>query len=81
MTRSGSAEAASISWGLAFVALGAVLLLDNLEVLRMRDAIRWVALAMRDLWPLVFVAVGIGMIADGWRKRRRRAAGTAGAGS
>ena len=60
---------------------GGVLVLDNLEIFRLRDAVRWMALAMGDLWPLAFVGVGIGMIADGWRERRRRPAGAAGAGS
>lgn len=81
MTRSDSAASASIFWGLAFVALGGVLVLDNLEIFRLRDAVRWMALAMGDLWPLAFVGVGIGMIANGWRERRRRPAGAAGAGS
>jgi hypothetical protein len=81
MRRSGSAAAGSIFWGLAFVALGTVLLLDNLEVLRMRDAIRWMALAIRDLWPILFVAIGIGMIADGVGKRRGPQAAEPGVGS
>jgi hypothetical protein len=54
------------------LAFGIALSLQNLGVVRFSDVVRAVALWVRDLWPLLFVAGGIGLILDARKGRRGR---------
>ncbi|MGH9367620.1 MAG: LiaI-LiaF-like domain-containing protein [Thermoanaerobaculia bacterium] len=70
MKRSGAARGnGSLGFGVIVLAFGIVLLLHNLGVTDVRDVIRAAALSVRDLWPLLFVAWGVGLILEGLRGR------------
>lgn len=45
-------------WGLFFILLGALLLLDNFNVIR----IGWTARDIWRFWPVLFVLVGLNLI-------------------
>jgi hypothetical protein len=51
-----------IAWGLSWIAVGAIILLNNLEV---------IAVGIEVLWPLVLVILGANLVFRGaWRRRR-----------
>lgn len=80
MTRSGPSRGnGSPGFGVALAAGGLLLLLHNLGMLDLRDAIRAAAIALRDLWPLLFVVGGARLIVESLRRRRGRVAGGAAA--
>jgi hypothetical protein len=58
--------------GILVLAFGIALSLQNLGVVRFSDVVRAVALSVGDLWPLLFVAGGIGLILDAGKGRRGR---------
>lgn len=55
-------KAGSIFWGILLIALGAVLLLGNFEVISYR--------VIFDLWPLVVILIGAKLVVDYYRGKR-----------
>jgi len=51
--------------GIAIIALGALFLLDSLGLVESRYVVR-------QIWPLIFVAIGIGILTKPGRSQRRR---------
>jgi hypothetical protein len=52
-----------IGWGLSWIAVGAIILLNNLGV---------IAVGIGVLWPVVLVILGINLVLYGARRRARR---------
>ena len=52
-----------IGWGLSWIAVGAIILLNNLGV---------IAVGIGVLWPVVLVILGINLVFYGARRRARR---------
>ncbi len=55
-------SARKIAWGMSWIAIGAIILLNNLEV---------IAVGIEVLWPLVLVILGANLVVRGARRRRR----------
>lgn len=53
--------------GLAFIVVGSLLLLDNLDLLRVGDISRF--------WPLIIIAIGLARMIDPSPKERRESSG------
>ena len=56
----GSASARKIGWGLSWIAVGAIILLNNLGV---------IAIGIEVLWPVVLVILGVNLVFRGARRR------------
>jgi len=52
-----------VSWGLSWIAVGAIILLNNLGV---------IAVGIQVLWPVVLVIIGANLLLRGAQRRRRK---------
>jgi hypothetical protein len=59
----GPSSARKVSWGLSWIAFGAIILLNNLGV---------IAVGIQVLWPVVLVILGVNLLLCGARRRFRR---------
>ena len=59
----GPAAARKLGWGLSWIAVGAIILLNNLGV---------IAVGIQVLWPVVLVILGANLLLCGARRRFRR---------
>ncbi len=58
----GSASMRKVGWGLSWIAVGAIILLNNLSV---------IAVGIEVLWPVVLVILGVNLVLRGTRRRDR----------
>jgi hypothetical protein len=59
----GPTSARKLGWGLSWIAVGAIILLNNLGV---------IAVGAQILWPLVLVILGVNLVICGSRRRHHR---------
>jgi len=58
----GPSSARKLGWGLSWIAVGAIILLNNLGV---------IAVGIEVLWPVVLVILGANLVFRGTRRRER----------
>ncbi len=68
----GPSSARKVGWGLSWIAVGAIILLNNLGV---------IAVGMAVLWPVVLVIFGTNLVFRGARRRYRELEGDSNSGS